>query len=46
MTGLVFIGMVVAVVGSLGTPLVPLVAAVNHVSVDDAQWSLTITFLV
>lgn len=44
--GLVFIGMVVAVVGSLGTPLVPLVAAVNHVSVDDAQWSLTITFLV
>ncbi|MCM3920830.1 MFS transporter [Frankia sp. AiPs1] len=44
--GLVFIGMVVAVVGSLGAPLVPLVAAVNHVSVDDAQWSLTITFLV
>jgi predicted MFS family arabinose efflux permease len=44
--GLVFIGMVVAVVGSLGAPLVPLVAADNHVSVDDAQWSLTITFLV
>jgi predicted MFS family arabinose efflux permease len=43
---LVFIGIVVAFGGSLGAPLVPLVAHVDHVSVDSAQWSLTITFLI
>jgi MFS family permease len=44
--GLVFIGMVVAVVGSLGAPLVPLVSTVDHTSLGTAQWSLTITFLI
>jgi predicted MFS family arabinose efflux permease len=43
---LVFLGMVVAVVSSLGAPLVPTIAAVEHVSLADAQWSLTITMLV
>lgn len=43
---LVFIGTVVAVISSLGAPMIPTVAAVNHVSLSDAQWSLTITMLV
>lgn len=43
---LVFLGMVVAVISSLGAPLVPTIAAVHHVSLSDAQWSLTITLLV
>ncbi|MFE6049156.1 MFS transporter [Kitasatospora sp. NPDC056446] len=43
---LVFLGMVVAVVSSLGAPLVPTIAAVDHVSLSDAQWSLTVTMLV
>ena len=43
---LVYLGMVVAVISSLGAPLVPTIAAVNHVSLSDAQWSLTITMLV
>ena len=43
---LVFLGMVVAVISSLGAPLVPTIAAVDHVSLTDAQWSLTITLLV
>ncbi|MEV3929053.1 MFS transporter [Streptomyces sp. NPDC049944] len=43
---LVFIGTVVAVISSLGAPLVPTIAAVDHVSLADAQWSLTITLLV
>src|SRR3954462_8567527 len=38
--------MVVAVVSSLGAPLIPTIAAVEHVSLADAQWSLTITMLV
>jgi MFS family permease len=44
--GLVFVGMMVAVVSSLGAPLVPTVATTYHVSPSDAQWSLTVTFLV
>ncbi len=44
--GLLFVGMVVAVVSSLGAPLIPTVAAVDHVSLSDAQWSLTVTFLI
>lgn len=44
--GLLFIGMVVAVVSSLGAPLIPTVAATDRVSLNDAQWSLTMTFLV
>lgn len=43
---LVYLGMVVAVVSSLGAPLVPTIAAATHVSLADAQWSLTITLLV
>src|SRR4051812_14236550 len=38
--------MVVAVVSSLGAPLIPTIATVEHVSLADAQWSLTITMLV
>jgi predicted MFS family arabinose efflux permease len=44
--GLVFVGMVVAVVSSLGAPLIPAVASTDHISLSDAQWSLTVTFLV
>ena len=43
---LVFLGMVVAVVSSLGAPLIPTIALEHHVSLTDAQWSLTITLLV
>jgi predicted MFS family arabinose efflux permease len=43
---LVFMGLVVAVVSSLGAPLIPTIAQVDHVSLSDAQWSLTITMLV
>ncbi|RLV01242.1 MFS transporter [Streptomyces griseocarneus] len=43
---LVFIGMVAAMVSSLGAPLVPRIAAVDHVSPVAAQWSLTIALLV
>lgn len=42
---LVTLGMVVAVVSSLGAPLIPQIAAADHVSLADAQWSLTITLL-
>ena len=43
---LVFLGTVVAVISSLGAPLVPTIAVVDHISLADAQWSLTITLLV
>ena len=43
---LVFLGMVVATVSSLGAPLIPTIARAEHVSLADAQWSLTITMLV
>ncbi len=43
---LVFLGLVVAAIGSLGAPLVPTVAAVDGVSIGAAQWTLTITLLV
>ncbi|WP_051969743.1 MFS transporter [Kitasatospora azatica] len=43
---LVFLGTVVAVISSLGAPLVPTIAAVDHVTLSDAQWSLTVTMLV
>jgi len=42
---LVFLGMAVAVVSSLGAPLVPTVASDYGVSLSSAQWSLTITLL-
>ena len=43
---LVFLGTVVAVISSLGAPLVPTISSVDHVSLANAQWSLTITLLV
>ena len=43
---LVFVGTVVAVISSLGAPLVPAIAARSGASLPDAQWSLTITLLV
>jgi MFS family permease len=42
---LVSIGMVVAVVSSLGSPMVPTVAAEYGVSLGTAQWTLTIALL-
>ncbi|MZD03538.1 MFS transporter, partial [Streptomyces sp. SID5785] len=38
--------MLVAVVSSLGAPLIPTIAAADHVSVSTAQWALTVTMLV
>lgn len=43
---LVSLGMLVAVVSSLGAPLIPTIASVNHVAVSTAQWALTVTMLV
>nr|WP_309484247.1 MFS transporter [Streptomyces himalayensis] len=43
---LICLGMLVAIVSSLGAPLIPTIAAVNHVSMSSAQWSLTVTMLV
>nr|WP_042186557.1 MFS transporter [Kibdelosporangium sp. MJ126-NF4] len=44
--GLTLACMVVAIVSSLGAPLIPTIAAENQVSLAEAQWSLTITLLV
>ncbi|GIG55858.1 MFS transporter [Longispora fulva] len=41
----IFIALVVAAVASLGTPLITSVATTFHVSLDNAQWTLTITLL-
>ena len=43
---LVYVGMLVAVVSSLGSPLVPTIAQDYGVSLGNAQWSLTLTLLV
>lgn len=43
---LVFLGIVTTAVGSLGAPLLPSIAAADHVSVADSQWALTISLLV
>jgi len=43
---LMFLGMVVAVVSSLGAPLIPTIAVDYDVTVGGAQWSLTIALLV
>ncbi|MEV1024922.1 MFS transporter [Streptomyces sp. NPDC050264] len=43
---LVSLGMLVAVVSSLGAPLIPTIAAEDHVGVSTAQWALTVTMLV
>ena len=42
---LVFVGFVVAILSSLGAPLVPDLAQTHHVSLTTAQWTLTIAFL-
>ena len=43
---MVFVGMVVAVISSLGAPLIPAVATGDQVSLSAAQWSLTVSLLV
>ncbi|WP_369382850.1 MFS transporter [Streptomyces sp. cg36] len=42
---LIFMGMSLAVISSLGAPLIPQIATSYHVSLAVAQWSLTITLL-
>ena len=43
---LVFAGLTVSVMSTLGTPLIPTIAVEQHVSLDTAQWMLTVTLLV
>ena len=43
---LIYLAMLVAVISSLGAPLIPAIAEANDVSITSAQWSLTITLLV
>jgi len=43
---LIFVGTVVAVISSLGAPLVPAIASTTHSSLPSAQWALTVTLLV
>lgn len=43
---LVFVGLVVAIVSSLGAPLIPAISHADGVPLADAQWSLTVTLLV
>ncbi|MEI4274038.1 MFS transporter [Klenkia sp. LSe6-5] len=43
---LVFVGTVVAVISSLGAPLIPAIAASTEAPLPDAQWALTATLLV
>ena len=43
---LLFVGTVVAVISSLGAPLVPAIAETMQTSLPNAQWSLTVTLLV
>jgi MFS family permease len=43
---LIFVGTVVAVISSLGAPLVPAIAETMGTSLPNAQWSLTVTLLV
>ncbi|MFE2434779.1 MFS transporter, partial [Streptomyces sp. NPDC059409] len=42
---LTFIALTVAAVASLGTPLITSVATSFHVSLDSAQWTLTVALL-
>ncbi len=44
--GLVYIGLLVSLVSTLGAPLVPSIATDYGVSIGYAQWSLTITLVV
>ncbi len=43
---LLYLAMLVAVISSLGAPLVPAIAEADDVSLTSAQWSLTVTLLV
>jgi MFS family permease len=43
---LVYVGLVVAIVSSLGAPLIPTIAADLHASISSAQWALTATLVV
>jgi predicted MFS family arabinose efflux permease len=43
---LMFAGLTVSVQSTLGTPLIPTIAVEQHVSLESAQWMLTITLLV
>ncbi|SRR5579883_432182 len=43
---LFFLGLVSTAVGSLGAPLLPTIVVVDHVSLVDSQWALTISLLV
>lgn len=43
--GLVFACLVAAIVSSLGAPLLPAIAAMDHVSASTSQWALTVTML-
>jgi MFS family permease len=43
---LIFVGTVVAVISSLGAPLVPAIASTMRTTLPNAQWSLTVTLLV
>jgi MFS family permease len=42
---LILVGLIVAVLSSLGAPLIPSIAADSHVSLSTANWLLTITLL-
>jgi MFS family permease len=42
---LFLVTLVVAVISSLGAPLIPLISTDLHVSLSDAQWSLTVALL-
>jgi MFS family permease len=44
-TVLVAVVAITGIISSLGAPLIPSVARTMHVSLDDAQWSLTVTLL-
>jgi MFS family permease len=43
---LIFVGTVVAVISSLGAPLIPAIAATMATTLPNAQWALTVTLLV
>jgi predicted MFS family arabinose efflux permease len=43
---LFFLGLVSTAVGSLGAPLLPTIVNIDHVSLTDSQWALTISLLV
>jgi len=42
---LIFVGLIVAIISSLGAPLIPTIARVDHVTLSTAQWVLTAALL-